>query len=528
MKIAFAFPTNRSQLLKEINKGKSPDNALYGFNHLKGHQVYLCEVSPIQERLLDILFYPLHKLFFKQTDIDFKLGRAILMAKQANQADAIVSNIDGISLALCFLKKLKIIKPPIIYAVGLFYIQGALDETIKSKKNSLFLKLYRWILSGADEILYHAEVERKKLINLNIYDPAFSSFLPMGSDRNFFKSGKKFKRLKNLIVAIGKDRARDYTTLISAAAQLPHLNFQIICRQSNIAGITIPKNVQLQYDLPYSSVRDIYNKASVMVIPIKEMARSSGQMALTDAIQSGIPIIISDVVGIKHYNLQNGVNSLLVPPQDVKELKKAITRLVSEPGLAEKITNGLNKISSLYTTKNYANQLNSVISWVKSDVKLDPITKHDLKFLKDIRNANRNYFLNSNPVSSKDHKNWYRSYLKKHEEGLEYMYLLNKANTQLGTGAIYNINYKTKTAEIGRFIIDNKFRGQKYGQILITKILKIAFNRLNLKKVTLEVLTENLNAIKLYESFDFKKGKSAFLNGKKITVMSLENKSAKT
>ena len=522
MKIAFAFPTNRNVEINEVKKGLTPDNALYGFNYLdkKDHAVE-CEVNTRLERAFDVVLHPINQLFMAQIDIDFKIARALLMTRKLNSADVIVSNIDGISLAICFLKRLGLIKPPVIYSIGLFYIQGKMAEAVNSRKNNLFLNFYKWMLQASDQLLYHAEIEKEKLRKLGLLDPAKTTFITIGSDDKFFNNPPKKARADvPSIVSVGKDRARDYKTLIKAAKELPDLKFLIICRKSNIQELDIPNNVKLLFNVPYRRVRDFYNSATIVVIPIKEMYRSSGQMTLTDCMQVGVPVIISRVVGISHYPLVNNRNCVLVSPGNTNHLKKATKSLTNDANLRHKLTTNIKKISKQFTTKHYSDQLRKVIDWSVDENQLASITKDDLTYLMKIRNENNKYFLTTGEITFTQQKEWYRSYLKKNSEGSEYMYILKINNKKYGTGAIYEIDYKKSQAKIGRFIIEKSQRGRGYGDILLKKITYIAFEKLNLEKIGLEVLASNKQAIKRYLKSGFKPYKKQTEKGVQIILMS--------
>src|SRR3989344_995383 len=256
-KVFFMYPTNRARLLREVKAGKSPDNALYGYNHLaKKFSVVFYDLPYFAVKILDFLFLPIHLLFISQIDIDFKVPRIILQLPKINKSEVIVANTDGIGLAVCFLKRLKFIRHKIIYAVGLFYIQGSLETNLKNRKSTWFLGFYKWILSAADHIVYHSPIEKKKLQSLGIYNPVFCTFIPMGSDKIFFKLRKfsKIKESDNLVLSVGKDRARDYQTIFEAAKCLPDIKFIVVCRSENIKGLEIPVNVKVLFDTSYYKV----------------------------------------------------------------------------------------------------------------------------------------------------------------------------------------------------------------------------------------------------------------------------------
>lgn len=526
MKIAFAFPTNRTTLLKEVKHRLSPNNALYGYDYFQKYaKSYLCEVDEKKEKILNLLFTPLSKLFVTQTDFDIKLARAILMIPKLNKADVIISNIDSMSLAICFLKRLKIVKPPLIYSVGLFYIQGEMVKSIDERKNTLFLKFYKWLLGVSEQILYHAEIEKEKLLKLNIYNPANTTFVPMGSDDSFFKlKEKNVTRENNLIVSVGKDRARDYRTLILAAKMLPKVKFIIVCRELNLPKISIPKNVEIRKEVPYSDVKNLYHQATAIAIPIREMYRSSGQMSLTDSLQSATPVIISNVIGIRHYDLTNNKNALLVEPENVASLQAAINVLVTSKKLQREIKNNINSVAKKFSTKNYSNKLISVVEESINIPKLVPVSEKDLEYLKDIRNRNNKFFLTSTTVTIKMQRQWFKSYKERNNRGQEYMYILTDGKINYGTGAIYDIQIEKKRAKIGRFIIEEAYRGKGFGEIILKKIIYLSFEKLNLNRLDLEVLEDNKQAIKLYLKFKFKVTIKTSERGKKIILMSLYRK----
>lgn len=520
-KVFFAYPANRNPLQQQVKRGTSPDNALYGLNYMRffGFNAATKDVSEKIERILDYLLSPLIKLFFSQINIDFKLGRALLLLPAMSSADIIVVNTDGIALAVCFLKRIGLIKKPVIYAVGLFYIEGHLEKAVRIGKETIFKRFFKWVILGADQILYHAEIEKEKLIKLGVYNPAKCTFVPMGSDSEFFDLRKftSLPTLKNTVVAIGKDRARDYKTLLEVARQLPKLSFIIICRKENLQSLIVPSNVQTYFNIPYNQTAAFYKRATLVVIPIKEMNRSSGQMTLTDCLQCSKPVVISDVKGIRHYPLKNNENVMLVKPQNIKSLKDAITILISNKNLQKKLIKGTKILAAIYSTRNYTKQLAKVIETFSNKFRLKPIAKSNLEFLRRIRNENYNFFISKNKFISRENQlKWFSQYLASNND---YMYILTLKDKKIGVAAIYNINDKKKTAEIGRFIIDQKFRNRGYGKVLIEKIEYLAFEKMSLDNLMLKVLKENKSAIHLYKSLGYVKQQEILLNGKKLLLM---------
>ena len=59
-------------------------------------------------------------------------------------------------------------------------------------------------------------------------------------------------------------------------------------------------------------------------------------MALLEAMATGIPVIATRVEGVEE-TITDGVDGLLVPPEDSDELALAIVRLLEDPELRKKI-----------------------------------------------------------------------------------------------------------------------------------------------------------------------------------------------
>jgi glycosyltransferase involved in cell wall biosynthesis len=80
-------------------------------------------------------------------------------------------------------------------------------------------------------------------------------------------------------------------------------------------------------------VAELFQRASVLVLPYIE-ASQSGVASIGLAL--GTPVIASAVGGLREL-IRDGKDGLLVPPGDSKALAKAISRLLSDPGLCSEI-----------------------------------------------------------------------------------------------------------------------------------------------------------------------------------------------
>lgn len=93
----------------------------------------------------------------------------------------------------------------------------------------------------------------------------------------------------------------------------------------------------------------------------------------------------------------------------------------------------------------------------------------------------------------------------------------------LGLISLLNINYINRTAELHIMIGDSKNHGKGIGTFAVKHMLSHAFNNLNLRRIELGVLENNIPAIKLYEKIGFSKEgikrESNYKNGKYISMV---------
>ncbi|GAB6189238.1 GNAT family protein [Marinitoga arctica] len=153
----------------------------------------------------------------------------------------------------------------------------------------------------------------------------------------------------------------------------------------------------------------------------------------------------------------------------------------------------------------------------------------DLDALKDIMN---NYkvrkFLSLNiimPFSLEDQKNFFKLIPERRKNNIYDFAIIKKEDDNLIGGCIVrNVNFKNSVCNAG-FFIDEKYWGNGYGREAVNLIEKFVFYELNIKKIKLEVISNNKRALKLYEKMGYiKEGilkKEVFRNGNYMDLILL-------
>ena len=131
------------------------------------------------------------------------------------------------------------------------------------------------------------------------------------------------------VLAIGDDHGRDWPTLIEALAPL---DIDLVLKTRS--KITIPEGARLRVRqiskrLSFRELRDLYAKASIVVIPLSETLNVSGVGSVLEAMAMGKALVISDNPPIRDY-LEPGKTADVVPVGDAITLRKAVKALLSD------------------------------------------------------------------------------------------------------------------------------------------------------------------------------------------------------
>ncbi|MFJ4195316.1 GNAT family N-acetyltransferase [Pseudomonas sp. NPDC089534] len=116
------------------------------------------------------------------------------------------------------------------------------------------------------------------------------------------------------------------------------------------------------------------------------------------------------------------------------------------------------------------------------------------------RDENRRWFINSNIIEWDNHVKWFESYQKKSDD---FVFVIESDGERVGQCAVYGIDLQRKRAEVGRFLAAPEGAGKGYIKRGCQLLIETCWQQLALDSVFLEVLEENVRAIKLYEKLGF-------------------------
>ena len=153
--------------------------------------------------------------------------------------------------------------------------------------------------------------------------------VPFGIDSRFYDAAGCGGRVGGAgVVAIGRDRHRDYRTLIEAVRR-NRMPLTLVCYPENIAGIDPPPWVSVRSGISHDEYRCLLLAADLVVTPTVAPAYPCGQSVLLEAMSIGAATLTTDSLAIREY-VTDGTDGALVAPRDPDALAARIAALMAD------------------------------------------------------------------------------------------------------------------------------------------------------------------------------------------------------
>jgi glycosyltransferase involved in cell wall biosynthesis len=190
-------------------------------------------------------------------------------------------------------------------------------------KKRLYLKLMR----QADVLTFHSpnnlEIARRLL-------PATRSELVLFgiAAENMAQFKHSAPHVPFRIISLGNDEHRDWTTLIQAVKGEVGLDLRIASHSISPKTAVGAENVTILNPKANSELLELYDSADLLVVALKPNLHASGITVIQEAVLRGIPVVCSDVGGLRTYFEEGEVR--YVRPQDPAALRRAIEELACD------------------------------------------------------------------------------------------------------------------------------------------------------------------------------------------------------
>ena len=258
------------------------------------------------------------------------LARTLRMLARWRRYDAIVGIGDAVAFFLVQVKRLLRLRKPIVL------IDPALSHNYPRRQ-----RLQDRILPHVDKVIVFGRAQLDYLRE-RYGDRVNAVFVPHRIDSSFYSPGEPAKCSQVAeVLSVGEDASRDFSTLIQAMK---------LCQQwgrddlrctikTPLPFSNLPSNVELRRDrVSWIGLRDMYRRASVVALPLKDSIHAGGINTLLESMAVGRPVVTSASRGILDY-VENGRTALLVEPENPKEMAHAILRLIDDSELSNRLGN---------------------------------------------------------------------------------------------------------------------------------------------------------------------------------------------
>lgn len=354
LKIAFLYSGGRLRRIERVRRGSAASDFFYGSEELrsKGNKIDLFELEnhdnyTFVRMIGDLLQY---KFNFLPPRLDGRLiENGWIIHKQLKNNDVVVVAGIGPAFLLSILRCFGLISIPIVALnTGLFNF----------KYNMMRRLLTRYLLSKMWTQLF-GDGEYKAIIDFFRIKKEYVVVNQCATDTLFWTPGEKES---NYVLSVGNDGRRDYNLLIKAAWEID-TPFKIITKikiDENIpCNVDIVKGDMRKEILSDEELREIYQSAKIVVIPLIESLQPSGQSVCLQAMACGKPVIMTKTIGLWSESImKNGFNVMFVPPGDKEYLIKTINYLNENENERKRIgLNALETVNKYFNMSDYADRL---------------------------------------------------------------------------------------------------------------------------------------------------------------------------
>lgn len=207
----------------------------------------------------------------------------------------------------------------------------------------LATRIARWLLEPVDGVVCfsrnHQELWQE---HLGLCGKAVFSPWPMVQDP------RQVSATAGDYIFSGGSTRRDWPTLISAVDNIASSVTIVAGKDSatgnyGLEGIRIPHNVTVLRSVPRETYSELLSGSRFVVIPVHDVATDVGWDTLSQSMTLGKAVVTTAIPPLVDY-VTDGETAILVPPNDVAELREKILFLLAHPEEARRIGSNAKKV----------------------------------------------------------------------------------------------------------------------------------------------------------------------------------------
>jgi glycosyltransferase involved in cell wall biosynthesis len=340
MKATFVYPNPRCTYAEDVARGEVPDSQLLGANHLSeyGISVDIHDPHLFQSKLQGPFGRPAWTL--RELALPFELQRT----------DVVVTGLAALFPLAARCRRF----PVVVLNYGLNQIYRRAGRPRRA--------LIHASLSSAAKVICFGQSQREELIANRIGEKN-AVVVPLGVDELWFAPMEVESSPEPIVLTVGKDLGRDFATFAAAVDGLD-AHAEVIALPRNLVGVRLPANTSAR-QIGIQGLKTLYAQASCVVIPQRgetyAFGADGGITVLLEAMAMGRPVVASDRAMFHDY-VEDGVEALLVPPENPTALRGAIEQVLGDPALARSLgAAARSRVERDHTSRGFAARLAPVL-----------------------------------------------------------------------------------------------------------------------------------------------------------------------
>lgn len=248
---------------------------------------------------------------------------------------------------------------------------------VNVKKHHVFILFEMMSIWMNRKIIAISESVKKSLMKYEFIPSNKIFVLPNCIDYNAFNRTKKMdiltQKYRIIIGTVGRlEKVKGIRYLLlsmkTVLTKFPDARLDIVGDGSQASElIELSKNLGISNSVKFfgkfTNVIPFFNEMDIFVLP---STLEGFGIVLLEAMAAGVPVVASDVDGIKEV-IFNGENGILVPPKNPEAIANAIIKLIEDPQLVKKLVENGQKRAQLFDVHEHVSKLDRLYSNLLGD-----------------------------------------------------------------------------------------------------------------------------------------------------------------
>ena len=265
-----------------------------------------------------------------------------------------------------FLKKRKKDIKIGLFTMGLF--SNFSNNKLKNTVQQFIIK--KICFKTIDQFLFLGKGEYEHAVKTFGNEKTKFNFVPFGIDTKFWRcEDSNSLKNKEYLLFVGNDLNRDYEFLKKLVKSMNDYEFIILTSRLSKNELNF-KNVKIYEGMWWNNVysdieiKELYKKAILTVVPLKESLQPSGQSVTLQSMSMGTPVLITKTSGFwDKEKFEDETNIFFIEKNDVTLWKTKIEKTLKDQAKLNSVSkNGKLLVNENYNLDTFTSKIKSIIS----------------------------------------------------------------------------------------------------------------------------------------------------------------------